>query len=333
MLSALDEARALYRHAIDNPGWSPVSAVHTTGLSPSGVQAAIHTLLSVGLLEDCPESLSGTRAVATGTALSRLVDAGRATAEMHHRRLDFLSSAVPFVAQEAMASAQTNRVPVETEIVTGADRIAIALDHCTAGATDEVVSLEPERNPALAEWERIGRRYRGTAERGVITRSVHRTGETEQRSRRLAELIGAGIDVRTAPVVPFPLLVVDRRLAVVSDPTSRNDESALIIKCTTVAHVLHQVFEQYWQVAVPPVRSGTDGPLDTIYRRTILRLMAGGLKDESIAREMGVSVRTLRRQIADLMEEVGLRTRFQLGAHAQATSWIGHTPERPTHVA
>ncbi|MEU9130595.1 helix-turn-helix transcriptional regulator, partial [Kitasatospora sp. NPDC048540] len=46
---------------------------------------------------------------------------------------------------------------------------------------------------------------------------------------------------------------------------------------------------------------------------TIMELLAAGLKDESIARRLGMSLRTTRRHIADIMEELDAASRFQAG--------------------
>jgi DNA-binding NarL/FixJ family response regulator len=51
-------------------------------------------------------------------------------------------------------------------------------------------------------------------------------------------------------------------------------------------------------------------------RQAVLELMMLGAKDESIARQLGVSLRTVRRRIADLMDELGAATRFQAGMEA-----------------
>ena len=45
----------------------------------------------------------------------------------------------------------------------------------------------------------------------------------------------------------------------------------------------------------------------------LLRLLARGVKDESIARYLGVSLRTVRRRVAHLMDVHAAQTRFQLG--------------------
>ncbi len=51
-------------------------------------------------------------------------------------------------------------------------------------------------------------------------------------------------------------------------------------------------------------------------RRQVLELMALGVKDESIGRQLGVSLRTVRRRVADLMIELDSATRFQAGLEA-----------------
>ena len=45
-------------------------------------------------------------------------------------------------------------------------------------------------------------------------------------------------------------------------------------------------------------------------------------KDEQIARALGMSVRTVRRRVADLMDELGADSRFQAGVEAVRRGWI-----------
>jgi DNA-binding CsgD family transcriptional regulator len=54
----------------------------------------------------------------------------------------------------------------------------------------------------------------------------------------------------------------------------------------------------------------------TEIKSSILTLMANGLKDDVIAKRMGLSVRACRGHIADLMELFGARSRFQAGVIA-----------------
>jgi DNA-binding NarL/FixJ family response regulator len=54
----------------------------------------------------------------------------------------------------------------------------------------------------------------------------------------------------------------------------------------------------------------------------LLALMAAGLKDEVVARRLGLSLRTVRRRIANLMDELGADTRFQAGLEAARRGWL-----------
>ena len=57
-----------------------------------------------------------------------------------------------------------------------------------------------------------------------------------------------------------------------------------------------------------------------------MRLLGLGLKDESIARYLGCSLRTVRRRVAALMDRHGVQTRFQLG-RGGGPGWLG-SPSR-----
>jgi DNA-binding NarL/FixJ family response regulator len=54
----------------------------------------------------------------------------------------------------------------------------------------------------------------------------------------------------------------------------------------------------------------------------VLELLALGAKDEVIARHLGVSLRTARRRVADLFDELGAATRFQAGVEAGRRGWV-----------
>jgi len=50
--------------------------------------------------------------------------------------------------------------------------------------------------------------------------------------------------------------------------------------------------------------------------------MAVGMKDEAIARQLGMSPRTLRRRSQELLAELGAGNRFQAGVEAARRGWI-----------
>lgn len=56
-------------------------------------------------------------------------------------------------------------------------------------------------------------------------------------------------------------------------------------------------------------------------------MLAAGAKDETIARELGVSLRTCRRHIAEMMRMTGAGSRFQAGVLATQLGLLT-TPDR-----
>ncbi len=57
-------------------------------------------------------------------------------------------------------------------------------------------------------------------------------------------------------------------------------------------------------------------------RRFLLQQLAAGAKDEQIARALGISLRTVRRRVADMLIELGVDNRFQAGVEAVRRGWL-----------
>ena len=57
-------------------------------------------------------------------------------------------------------------------------------------------------------------------------------------------------------------------------------------------------------------------------RSLLLDQLAGGAKDEQIARALGLSLRTVRRRVAEILDELGADSRFQAGVEAVRRGWI-----------
>lgn len=64
-----------------------------------------------------------------------------------------------------------------------------------------------------------------------------------------------------------------------------------------------------------------ESPLSEMERRVLLAMCTVG-KDEAGARELGVSVRTYRRHVADLMQLLGAASRAQAALLARERGWV-----------
>ena len=88
----------------------------------------------------------------------------------------------------------------------------------------------------------------------------------------------------------------------------------VVIRNAMLVQAFTTMFDQAWQAALP-VHHGADTLADE--DRELLRLLDRGFKDEAIARYLGLGLRTVRRRVARLMDQLGIDSRFQLGAAAE----------------
>ncbi|MEE1807621.1 LuxR C-terminal-related transcriptional regulator [Streptomyces sp. BE133] len=136
-----------------------------------------------------------------------------------------------------------------------------------------------------------------------------------------------GERARVFPHVALNLMICDDRFAVISAPEHDEQRRHLIaVQRSALLDGLIGVFESYWQMAVPLPAGDEpmddDGAAPTDDARQLLTYLSGGLTDESIARELDVSERTVARRIVRLQEVLGAQTRFQLGVQAGRRGWL-----------
>jgi DNA-binding CsgD family transcriptional regulator len=144
---------------------------------------------------------------------------------------------------------------------------------------------------------------------------------------RLGALASAGADVRTAPDVPGDALVIDGSVVVL--PVDGTARGIVVFRVPSVVATTTQLFERVWLAAVPltaPDPSGpagsSAGPVPGTREHELLCLLSAGSTDESAAARLGVSVRTVRRMVAELMHQLDARSRFQAGARAAGRGWL-----------
>lgn len=96
------------------------------------------------------------------------------------------------------------------------------------------------------------------------------------------------------------------------------DADYLLMRPRPVVEVLTTLFDELWRRA-EPVHPQDASAGDV----RLLELLSLGFKDEAIARQLGLGLRTVRRRIAGLMEEHGADTRFQLGLAVSRRGLVG----------
>jgi DNA-binding CsgD family transcriptional regulator len=167
------------------------------------------------------------------------------------------------------------------------------------------------------EWQAL--------ERGARLRTIYHPGFDADRLKELALFATKGEESRTGPV-PMKLVLVDAELAII--PSMRSYLPGHELRMSVVRHpllveALQWQFEAVWESAVPIVAS-TYTESDP-RRQMLMALLMTGSTDQAIASQLGINVRSVRRWIAELMDELGVSTRLQLGAAMVRAEHVRHT--------
>jgi DNA-binding CsgD family transcriptional regulator len=165
-------------------------------------------------------------------------------------------------------------------------------------------------------------------ERGVRARGLYGVPVLEdvEGLALVHQCIAAGEEARVFAQVPLNLMLFDDKRAMISVPGQRGARRSLIIVHESgLLDSLVGLFDVFWQMGVP--LSAESQVVDTLHgpsaeEQQLLSYLAAGLTDEAIARDLGVSARTIGRRIARLEAVLGAHSRFQLAVQASRRSWI-----------
>ncbi len=166
---------------------------------------------------------------------------------------------------------------------------------------------------------------------GVRWRAVYAPEALEMDGawEEVAQLAARGEEGRVLAGLPLKLAIADRRLALLPLDLDIEHAQAAVIRESTLLNALVELFEVYWNRAVP-IANGLSGPSigpesgndPSAEHRQLAQLLASGLTDSAIARQLGLSTRTMRRRTRELFDELQATNRFQAGLQAARRGWL-----------
>jgi DNA-binding CsgD family transcriptional regulator len=240
---------------------------------------------------------------------------------MRAQRLSELEMAT--VAAESLHShllaASHNAADTDIQIVVGREGIIAARREICNGAKKEICAfdkppyVQPRPNATAVALDEMSPEWQAL-ERGCRLRGIYHPGFDSDRLAELALFAEKGEQSRTAPV-PMKLILVDAQVALI--PSMRSyypgqELRASITRHPMLVEALQWLFETVWDASVPIVTSGFSE--NDPRRQMLISLLMTGSTDSAIATQLGINVRSVRRWIAELMDELGVTTRLQLGA-------------------
>ncbi|MEU9715469.1 LuxR C-terminal-related transcriptional regulator [Streptomyces sp. NPDC047976] len=213
------------------------------------------------------------------------------------------------------------------DVVSDVGVLQAMLDECGARCRNEVLTAMPggSRNAKRMDAARpkaLDRLRRGVGIKHLYQHTVRSDLATADYVRAIT---GEGAEVRTTDEVIDRMVVYDREVAFLPEQhVEGRFPGAIVVREPTLVAFLCKVYDHMWAGATPFTPGGEDATdIADDLKRSIIRLMAQGHKDEMVARRLGMSVRTCRRHIARIMEEMESTSRFQTGVNVALYGLLG----------
>lgn len=305
-----------YEFAASRHSVNPEELAAEFGLPMATAEAVCQELVAMNLLQPAVGRPGRLSAVNPLSASAQLLAPLRRGLTQHQEQVAQLRQTMDtLLALYANSALHDSRLE-SVETLSSLDGVRNTLLELATHCTLEVLTCQPGGGRAAAVLEEAITRDEDMLRRGVQMRTLYQeTALFSQSTIAYVERVTEqGAQVRTSASPLIRLIAFDRSCAVIShqdDPMA-----AVIIRDPSVVQFAVSSFEHMWIDAEPfsvetgrkKARAATEK-----HQAVITRMLLDGATDEAIARDLGMSVRTCRRHIAEIMKEVGAKSRMQAG--------------------
>lgn len=304
----------MYQALIAHPRTSAAELAPYCDVSTGLAARALASLVRRGMASRLPGRQGRYVAVAPDVSIQPIL--GRREDELHQVR----TAIHELMTAYHQISRHTH--PAELiEVVTGGSNIisrALALQD-GARATMRAIVRDPMVMPADSNFDRERQRLGD----GIEYRGLYDSRLLPQRLEDIRRSVRHGEKARVAVDPPLKLWIADETAALVPYGL----DAAFVVHPSVVLDALIRLFDLEWERATPirfrpqqPAAGRAAGPDEAT--RALLTLLAAGVTDDTIARSLGLSLRTLQRRISGVMRELDASTRFQAGMAAKERGWV-----------
>jgi DNA-binding NarL/FixJ family response regulator len=219
-----------------------------------------------------------------------------------------------------VADDQTSTVRGDAELLARAGHLFEAVhEEFICAARDLATWSQPSARSAIARRVMAPGAGR-TAERNFAVRKLWSPLALADEAQRAALLrlgaAGAQVRISSAPL-PHETIILDRRVAIVAGQPSPLGREYTVTTSPALVGGVYSLFTAAWEAATDlDAYLRGEVPDLGLEAREILRALGAGLTDEAAARQLGTSLRTYRRRVAELMTALEAGSRFQAGMRA-----------------
>ncbi|MHC0430225.1 LuxR C-terminal-related transcriptional regulator [Streptomyces sp. O3] len=313
----------------------PKEIAEATGLSQDEARRVARELLDLHLLTPIPGDPDAFVPVAPDAAAATLVGPEEQRLRELQRSISETRNGL-LALLPAYFESRRRRNRVEAfDIITDLSVLRALIDDCGTRCRHTVLSVQPGSSRPPGTLVDARRRTLERLERGIHVEHLyqHTARGDLVTSAYVRDMTAAGAEIRTTDQVIDRMIIFDREVVFLpeQDVVGRVP-GAIVVREPTLVAFLCKLYDHLWANATvfdPDAEEPADVTDDV--KRSIIKLMSQGYKDEMVARRMGMSVRTCRRHISELMDELGADSRFQAGVNAALSGTLDEAadPEDP----
>ncbi|WKV72877.1 helix-turn-helix transcriptional regulator [Streptomyces sp. PCS3-D2] len=317
-------AESMYQLLLQRPEWDTPELAVELGSTEEAVEASRAELAGLGLIWPSHENPGRMVAIQPNLGLGALIAEREAALLKEQHELQQARTAMMNLMREREA-AQGARETGEIEYLRSLDSTRNRIAELSKDVQSEILALIPKAGLSPESLEASQKLDGEVLARGVSLRtlyldSVRNHPATQQYA---VWLTGLGGEIRTVPTLPMRIIVIDRKTAILPIDPKDSRAGAVLMREESVIAAVIALFERLWESALP---LGTSGQRDdqglTAQERELLRILASGLTDEAAGKRLGLSLRSVRRVMADLMTRLEARSRFEAGVRAVECGWL-----------
>ncbi len=308
----------LYRAVLRNPGITTSRLGDLVVLSAEEIEAALGRLERARLVS--VDDDGRIQAASPADVLSPLAQERAEALLREFDQVDALRDLIPALVVEQVSAQSGRRNEVDVQVV-GTEDVLGLIRSLIEESEGDVLWFRPDQwrltwvgevDAMIADLIAAGRR----------SRAIYPAVVLEDAPEVVRSRAASGELVRIAASLPTRVAVFGSSAVLISERWGVDTGRRLVVREDSLVQAVTALFETAWEraIALPGLDAGIDHGAGE--RRLMLLQLARGAKDEQIARALGISLRTVRRRVAEIMAELGADSRFQAGVEAVRRGWV-----------
>ncbi|MFJ8045096.1 LuxR C-terminal-related transcriptional regulator [Kitasatospora sp. NPDC096147] len=296
--------------------WQIGQAAEAVGLDPEDASRGIDYLAALGLVEfpvaDSPEFVL----LGSQVAAMRLINEAERELAANLEQMATARAGLAEILSSFMPLNFWSPGPVAVEMLTDLRSVGVYLNKATELAREQILTMHPAPAPAPPQTAESADRTRALVDRNLDLRTIYQQSlaSVPRIAKHLDEVRLSGYEVRLSPTVPFRMIIFDRRRVIIPIDPNNGKAGAMAIEGEALVRALISVFEYCWQHSSYEGSGTIEAELSLgPQEQAVLRMLATGATDETIARNLTVSLRTVNRVVCRIMKAIGADSRFQAG--------------------